>query len=181
MITEIRRLKTQIDNTKSLNSRKSKCIRKLCPLYEFIYIVVDMRIGRLYEPKHESSSPQTVWRANLSFILMCRRLNVGVAARRASALCWAEASSQGWFSWKLAVYGVVSRSLPVRYIITDQNLPRWHLSIHPRRQLFRMSVLFVFKKTFKIDFSSFNVSDAGCQNHWNQIRVVRSSTRCCSN
>lgn len=54
------RSKTQTDNAKSLNSRKSKCTRKLCHLYDFIYNVVDMRIGRFYEPKHESSSPQTV-------------------------------------------------------------------------------------------------------------------------
>lgn len=174
LIIQIRRLKTQTDNAKSLNSRKSKCIRKLCPIYEFIYIVVDMRIGRLYEPKHESSSPQVIWRADLRFILRSLRLKIEAASRRASAVCWAEASNRGWFSWKLAVYGVVSRSHPARYIITDQNLPRWHLSIHPRRQLFRMSVLIVLKKkTYKIDVSRFNVFDAGCQNHWNQIRGQR--------
>lgn len=101
-ILEIRRLKTQTDNAKSLNSRKSKCIRKLCPLYEFIYTVVDMRIGRLYEPKHESSSPQAARRANLNFNLRCLKLKIDPASRRASALCWAEASNRGWFSWKLA-------------------------------------------------------------------------------
>lgn len=70
-IKKIRCPKTQTDNAKSLNSRKSKCIRKLCPLYEFIYIVVDMRIGRLYEPKHESSSPQSLIQANLDFTSWC--------------------------------------------------------------------------------------------------------------
>lgn len=66
LIEKFNAQKTQTDNAKSLNSRKSKCTRKLCRLYDFIYTVVDMRIGRLYEPKHEATSPQTELHRNLN-------------------------------------------------------------------------------------------------------------------
>lgn len=67
--------------------------------------------------------------------------------------------------------GVVPRSHPAQYIITEQNLPRWHLIIHPRRSFGRMSVTLLNSVSHSglCPPYRFN-SDAGCQKRRNQYK-----------
>jgi hypothetical protein len=103
-------------------------------------------------------------RAILNFTCLGWRFKFVSAASRASALCWAEASSRRWFSWNLTVKGgsapFAPRSIHYHWAI----LPRCHHLIHPRIIFSSMSVSYyncLLSSKF-VNFDHIN-PDAGCQ------------------